>query len=97
MDEAAARDNENRLNDLVEKTSSLSKELKGRIQTLQKKSGSGRDGQIHKQQVCASFDYRGLPQNNLTILCRTDRFSQTKVCRGHPELPTSGASVSLKV
>ena len=53
MDEAAVQRNENQLNELVQKTSLLSSELKVRIQNLQKKNGSGRDGQIRKQQVRA--------------------------------------------
>ncbi|KAF8575797.1 t-SNARE [Ramaria rubella] len=51
MDEAAAQRNANQLDGLVEETSSLSNELKVRIKNLQKKGGSGRDGQIRKQQT----------------------------------------------
>ena len=57
MDEAAVQRNENQLNELVGKTSMLSKELKTRIQNLQKKNGSGRDDQIRKQQVRVLLDY----------------------------------------
>lgn len=51
MDETAAQRNANQLEGLVEETSALSNELKVRIKTLQKKGGSGRDGQIRKQQT----------------------------------------------
>lgn len=51
MDEAAAQRNANQLEGLVEETSTLSNQLKVRIKTLQKMGGSGRDGQIRKQQV----------------------------------------------
>ncbi|KAF8523385.1 t-SNARE [Gautieria morchelliformis] len=51
MDEASAQRNANQLDGLVEETSALSNELKVRIKNLQKKGGSGRDGQIRKQQT----------------------------------------------
>ncbi|KAF8522209.1 syntaxin [Hysterangium stoloniferum] len=51
MDEAAAERNAQQLEGLVEETSTLSTQLKNRIKTLQKKGGSGRDGQIRKQQT----------------------------------------------
>jgi len=51
MDEAAAQRNANQLDGLVEETSALSNQLKIRVKNLQKKGGSGRDGQIRKQQT----------------------------------------------
>jgi syntaxin 1B/2/3 len=51
MDDAAAQRNANQLHELVEQTSSLSNELKVRVQNLQKRDVTGRDAQIRKQQV----------------------------------------------
>lgn len=51
LDEAAQARNAQQLEDLVEGTSRLSNDLKVRIKNLQKKGGSGRDGQIRKQQT----------------------------------------------
>jgi syntaxin 1B/2/3 len=50
-DDAAAQRNATQLEQLVEDTSALSNSLKLRIKTLEKQSGSGRDGQIRKQQT----------------------------------------------
>lgn len=52
MDDAAAERNAQQLEDLVAETSSLSNMLKRRIKALERQGGSGRDGQIKKQQVC---------------------------------------------
>jgi len=51
LDENAMQRNQQQLEELVETTSALSNELKIRIKNLQKKGGSGRDGQIRKQQT----------------------------------------------
>lgn len=52
MDDAAAQRNASQLEELVADTSALSATLKRRIKALEKQGGSGRDGQIRKQQVC---------------------------------------------
>lgn len=50
-DDAAAQRNAAQLDELVEDTSALSATLKRRIKALEKQGGSGRDGQIRKQQT----------------------------------------------
>lgn len=50
-DDAALQRIEGQLQELVEETRALSTELKRRIQTLERQGGSGRDGQIRKQQT----------------------------------------------
>lgn len=50
-DDAAAERLTQQLEDLVADTSALSSVLKRRIKALEKQPGSGRDGQIRKQQV----------------------------------------------
>ncbi|KAF8557257.1 t-SNARE [Imleria badia] len=50
-DDAAAQRNAAQLAELVEETSALSATLKRRIQALERQPGSGRDGQIRKQQT----------------------------------------------
>ncbi|KAJ7710021.1 t-SNARE [Mycena rosella] len=50
-DDAAAQRNAAQLDDLIEDTSALSATLKRRIKALEKQGGSGRDGQIRKQQT----------------------------------------------
>lgn len=57
MDDAAAQRNASQLDELVADTSALSNTLKQRIKTLEKQGGSGRDGQIRKQQV-SSYAFR---------------------------------------
>ncbi|KAM6500616.1 syntaxin [Amanita muscaria] len=51
MDDAAAQLNHSQLEELVEDTSALSATLKRRIKALERQGGSGRDGQIRKQQT----------------------------------------------
>jgi syntaxin 1B/2/3 len=51
MDDTAAQRNAAQLEELVEDTSALSATLKRRIKELERQGGSGRDGQIRKQQV----------------------------------------------
>jgi len=51
MDEVATQRNASQLDQLVSDTSSLSNTLKRRIKALEARSGSGRDGQIRKQQT----------------------------------------------
>lgn len=53
VDDAAQRQNEQQLAALVDETSALSAVLKRRIKALERQGGSGRDGQIQKQQVCS--------------------------------------------
>ena len=50
-DDAAAQRFTQQLEDLVADTSALSNVLKRRIKALERQPGSGRDGQIRKQQV----------------------------------------------
>lgn len=69
MDEATAQRNAQQLDDLAEETSALSNQLKVRIKSLQKKGGSGRDGQIRKQQVRFTSNGRICTFCNFT-LCR---------------------------
>jgi len=51
MDDAATQRITSQLNELVADTSALSATLKRRIKALEKQGGSGRDGQIRKQQT----------------------------------------------
>ncbi|KAG8936578.1 Plasma membrane t-SNARE, secretory vesicle fusion [Tulasnella sp. 419] len=51
IDDVAAQNNAAQLDALVEDTRALSGELKRRIKDLERKGGSGRDGQIRKQQT----------------------------------------------
>ncbi|KAG1803640.1 t-SNARE, partial [Suillus plorans] len=50
-DDAAAQRNASQLEELVEDTSALSATLKRRVKDLERQGGSGRDGQIRKQQT----------------------------------------------
>jgi len=56
-DEAIAQRNEAELEDIVADTSALSNTLKRRIKALERQGGSGRNGQIKKQQVRRFADY----------------------------------------
>lgn len=94
MDEATAQRNAKQLDDLAEETSALSNQLKIRIKSLQKKGGSGRDGQIRKQQV--PFTSNGAYAPFATSLC-VDWFSEAEVRRSHSELSTSGTTVPVQV
>jgi syntaxin 1B/2/3 len=51
MDDGAAQRNASQLDELLADTSALSATLKRRIKALEKQGGSGRDGQIRKQQT----------------------------------------------
>jgi len=51
MDDSAAQRNAAQLEELVEDTSALSSTLKRRIKALEAQGGTGRDGQIRKQQT----------------------------------------------
>lgn len=68
MDDAAAERNAQQQEDLVAETSSLSNMLKRRIKALERQGGSGRDGQIKKQQVCRVSWPLGKSHIILTIL-----------------------------
>lgn len=95
-DDAAAERLTQQLEELVADTSALSNVLKRRIKALERQPGSGRDGQIRKQQVCMqSTAYRG--PEMLKMWCNSDRPGETKVCRSHPELPDSRAAVPVQV
>lgn len=61
-DEAVGQRNATELEDLVADTSALSSTLKRRIKALERKGGSGRDGQIRKQQVREFVDCRLCPE-----------------------------------
>ncbi|KAK7467031.1 hypothetical protein VKT23_004093 [Stygiomarasmius scandens] len=73
-DDAAAQRVQSQLQELVEDTSALSATLKRRIKALERQGGSGRDGQIRKQQtalVKAKFveaiqNYQGVEQQYRT-------------------------------
>lgn len=52
---------------------------------MEKKGGSGRDGQIRKQQVCVAVS--PLVERVLKFLLPIDRLGEAKVRRGDPELP----------
>ena len=95
MDETAAQRNANQLEGLVEETSALSNELKVRIKTLQKKGGSGRDGQIRKQQVCLTV----CTEDTLldSMIHNADGFSEAEIRRSHSELSTGGTAVPFQV
>ena len=97
MDEAAAQRNANQLDGLVEETSALSSQLKTRVKNLQKKGGSGRDGQIRKQQVRLTVSQISRCSDRRLCTHLVDGPSQAKVCRGDSELPTSGAAIPLEV
>jgi syntaxin 1B/2/3 len=66
-DDAAAQRNAAQLDELVEDTSALSSTLKRRIKALEKQGGSGRDGQIRKQQVSNSIE--SIMAYNLILSC----------------------------
>lgn len=51
MDDSAAQRNASQLDELVQDTSALSASLKRRVKDLERQGGSGRDGQIRKQQT----------------------------------------------
>jgi syntaxin 1B/2/3 len=51
MDDQASKQNQKQLESLVEDTRGLSNDLKKRIKSIESKVGSGRDGDIRKQQV----------------------------------------------
>ncbi|KAG6854610.1 hypothetical protein C0991_004212 [Blastosporella zonata] len=51
MDDSAAQRNASQLDELVEETSALSSTLKRRVKDLERQGGSGRDGQVRKQQT----------------------------------------------
>lgn len=55
MDDSAAQRNASQLDELIEETRALSSVLKRRIKSLESQGGSGRDGQIRKQQVPYNF------------------------------------------
>ncbi|KAF5381124.1 hypothetical protein D9615_003868 [Tricholomella constricta] len=56
MDDSAAQRNASQLDELVQDTSALSASLKRRIKDLERQGGSGRDGQIRKQQARLGYE-----------------------------------------
>jgi len=94
MDDAATQRITSQLNELVADTSALSATLKRRIKALEKQGGSGRDGQIRKQQVrLAIFE-----KHNLYLSVGTsDGTSQGQICGGDPKLPDCRTTVPPKV
>ena len=81
MDDGAAQRNASQLDELVAETSALSTTLKRRIKALEKQGGSGRDGQIRKQQV------RILPLEEIasfTWYTSIDPSRQVQVCGSYP-------------
>lgn len=81
-DDNAAQRNAAQLDELVEDTSALSATLKRRIKALEKQGGSGRDGQIRKQQVRDPLGWEFI-----VLTCFVDGLGQVQVCGGDPELP----------
>ena len=70
MDDDAAKRNAAQLDELIADTSALSATLKRRVKALEKQGGSGRDGQIRKQQVkfVGTVDYLRVTEH-ITLLC----------------------------
>jgi hypothetical protein len=91
-DDAAAQRNAAQLDELVEDTSALSSTLKRRIKALEKQGGSGRDGQIRKQQVSKSV-YRIMDRNLMSSLSLVDGPRKIEIRGSHPELPNCGATI----
>lgn len=107
-DDNAAQRIAQQLDELVAETSAMSSTLKRRIKALEAQGGSGRDGQIRKQQVCPLYlalsplgRTRDLVQNAWLLttqlhLC-LDCACQEQVRRGHPKLSRCGAAIPYKV
>lgn len=84
MDDSAAQRNAAQLDELVEDTSALSATLKRRVKALERQGGSGRDGQIRKQQVRV-ISY---PLSSCVLMCIwADCIGQVEVCGSHSKLP----------
>jgi len=94
MDESAVQRNVSQLEELVEDTSALSASLKRRIKALERQGGSGRDGQIRKQQVRALI-CRGFRQ--VTHITGLDRPCEVEICGSNSELPDCGTTIPNEV
>lgn len=93
MDDSAAQRNASQLDELVEDTSALSASLKKRIKDLERQGGSGRDGQIRKQQVRSH-----VMLSRLATKCNyTDCPRKIKVCGSHSTLPDCRATIPYEV
>ena len=91
----AVQRNAAQLAELVEETSALSTTLKRRIQGLERQPGSGRDGQIRKQQVGGSG--KGGKMVLMGFFLPADRVYQVQVRGCDPKLSTGGTTVPTKV
>lgn len=97
MDDAAAQRNAAQLDELVADTSALSATLKRRIKAIEKQGGSGRDGQIRKQQVkLAGMDGYDFLLSRLCY-CVLDKLGQEQIRGCHSKLPDRRATVPSKV
>lgn len=104
-DDAASQRITQQLDDLVADTSALSNVLKRRIKALEKQPGSGRDGQIRKQQVStalfAGLILRASPfcdwARRLTSMFVADGAREAKIRRGYSELPGCRTAVPREV
>ncbi len=86
-DEAAAQRHVQQMEDLVADTSALSNMLKRRIKALEKQGGSGRDGQIRKQQVRSRNSSQSLWEANRCLTLLLDWPGEAEVCGSDPKLP----------
>ncbi len=93
MDDAAAQRNAAHLDELVEDTSALSATIKRRIKALEKQGGTGRDGQIRKQQVRGPVT----PFVGVDLTLCIDRVGEIQVCGSYSKLPDCGATVPHKI
>lgn len=93
MDESAAQRNASQLDELVEDTSALSASLKRRIKALERQGGSGRDGQIRKQQARTHFFIHFTCELTVGI----DRRCQVQVRGSDSKLSDGGATISNEV
>lgn len=94
-DDAAAQRNAQQLDDLVNETSALSETLKRRVKALERQGGSGRDGQIRKQQVRSVLEF--LMFRLTPGLCLTDRSCQVEIRRSYSALSNGGATIPDKI
>jgi hypothetical protein len=92
MDDSAAQRTAAQLEELVEDTSALSATLKRRIKALEAQGGSGRDGQIRKQQV--SVYSLHLPLRALIMCILSDCVDQVQIRRSYSKLSVGRATVS---
>jgi len=105
MDDATAQRNASQLERLVEDTSTLSNSLKRRIKALERQAGSGREGQIRKQQTAlvkskfveAIQNYQTVEQQNRTkYKQRLERQYKIGLCPPSTPLTSSKFSTIVK-